>query len=74
MQNNTTAGIATRMDAGIAIDGMLGATVTGNNLVRAAVEVSACPTLNVGADTLGGHASGTLQSFTQAAFHSCIGH
>ena len=74
MQNNSTANIVTNFDSAMIIDGMVNATVTGDNLARNNVEVSACPTGGVFADVAGGHASGVLQEWTQATAHSCIGH
>jgi hypothetical protein len=53
---------------------MLNVTVTGNTLQMELVPVSACPSVEVGADVENGHASGTIQPYVQAVFHSCIGH
>ncbi len=74
VRGNTTAGIRTRMDAGITIDGMTNVTVQANTLVRDAVETSNCPTGDVLAHTNGGHTSGSIQAYSEAVAHSCIGH
>lgn len=80
---NSTAGIPTRVDSGIAVAGMLDAYVGDNDLDLILVDVSRCPTstgpgspktVRVGASVLAGHASGNLQSYTDALYDNCIGH
>jgi len=72
--DNTTAGIPTRVDSGIAVSGMLEAHVTGNDLDLILVDVSRCPTAAVGASVAAGWASGEIQPYTDAAYDRCIGH
>jgi hypothetical protein len=74
VQGNSTAGIRTRMDAGITIDGMTNVIVQGNSFLREAVELSPCPSGDVLAHTTGGHASGSIQAYSEAKAHGCIGH
>ncbi len=71
---NTSGGLTIRCNAGIAIDGMLNATVFGNLFQTKLIKLSPCPSVAVGADMLNGHASGVLQTNVQTVFHSCIGH
>jgi hypothetical protein len=71
---NTTGGIPTRVDTGIAVSGMLEAKVTGNDLNLILVDVSRCPTAAVGASVAAGYASGELQTYTDALYDWCIGH
>ena len=72
--DNSSGTLTLRCNSGIAVDGMLEATVQGNTFAIELVEVSACPSVQVGADLSNGHASGNLQTFVQTAFHGCIGH
>ena len=71
--NNSTANIATNLDAGVVVDGMRDATVLGNALLRVAAEVSECPSGDVLAD-VAEDASGTLQAHTRSSSHGCLGH
>jgi len=71
---NSSGGLTIRCNSGIAIDGMVNATVAGNAFRTELVNISPCPSVAVGADVLNGHASGVLQTNIQTVFHSCIGH
>jgi hypothetical protein len=82
--NNSTAGIPTPMQVGIAVDGMVDATVQGNQLaVTAPVNPTRrgnyfkCPHGNFLADmnVTSHHASGSnMQQYANARVHDCIGH
>lgn len=73
MTNNTTAGISTPMRQGIAIDGMVNATVQNNSLLRASpTGTFTCPEGDVLADVASGRASGTLPPYNQASMDSCV--
>ena len=72
--SNTTGGIPTRVDTGIAVSGMLEAHVTDNDLNLILVDISRCPTAAVGASVAAGYASGNLQTYTDALYDWCIGH
>ncbi len=75
VSNNTTAGISTRVTDGIAVEGMIRATVQSNNL-------SVSPSIRVGhgscrsyvsvAAVSAGQASGSLQTYTDDFIHDCI--
>jgi hypothetical protein len=71
---NTSGQEVIRGNTGIAVDGMLNTTVEGNTLQMELVPVSDCPSVEVGADVENGHASGVIQPYVQAVFHSCIAH
>lgn len=74
VSDNTTGGLLTRVDAGIGVSGMLDTFVQGNDLLVTQVEVSACPTVNVGASVTAGYASGSIQPYTDLLIEGCIGH
>ena len=71
--NNSTGTLSARVASGIAVAGMLDVTVQGNALnVDFAAEASPCPRAVVGASVAAGHASGTIQPYTDALYESCI--
>jgi hypothetical protein len=74
VQNNSTPpGLTANVHIGILVDGMLNATVQGNNLqANSLPKISNCPFGNVLADTANQHASGSLQPFTASVVHNCI--
>ena len=58
---NTTGSLSARVVTGVAVSGMLGTTVTGNNLSFVHnVHTGSCPAVDYAADIRGGHASGTF--------------
>lgn len=72
--NNTTGSIRSRVDLGIGVSCMLNTTVQGNNLTVTHVNSSSCPTLDVVAAVSAGHASGSIQPYTNQIINQCIGH
>lgn len=72
--NNTTGTIRSRVDLGIAVSCMLNTTVQGNTLTVTHVNSSNCPTLDVVAAVSAGHASGSIQTYTDQIINQCIGH
>lgn len=70
--NNTGTGSA-RVGSGIVVSGILNTTVTGNNpTVTLVPGVNTCPVQTVGASYTAGLASGTVQTFTDAAYIGCV--
>ncbi len=75
MINNTSGISKINVDEGIAVSGMLNATVTGNTLDLTILNVSPCPTLSIGAAISAGWASGTIQGpYTNTDISSCVSH
>jgi hypothetical protein len=62
------------MDCGICVSGMQSATVQSNVLSSSLINVSSCPTVNVGASVSWGYASGSFQPYTDVLIQDCIGH
>lgn len=74
LSDNGTGGLRIRANNGILVDGMLDAIVQRNVLTTDLVAISHCPSAHVLADVSGGHASGSLQAFTDARADGCVGH
>lgn len=76
--NNTTpTGLSMQVKNAIVIDGVVNTTVQGNVFSAVAVETNnGCQPMDAGvsADVTGGHASGSIQPYTDRAVHSCVGH
>lgn len=70
--NGTGSGSA-RVGTGIAVSGVLRATVTGNAPTLVLVPgVNTCPSHAVAASVRDGYASGTIQPYTDALYFGCI--
>lgn len=80
VNNNTTAGLRAIVGTGIAVSGMLNATVQGNNLLLTVQAISNCPHVNLGIDADGYAAGGNFQPggqsvrFVNTSGGGCIGH
>jgi hypothetical protein len=75
--NVTPPGLSMQVKNGIVVDGALNTFVQDNIFSAVAVETgNGCQPMDPGAskDTVNGHASGTIQSATERAVHSCVGH
>jgi uncharacterized protein DUF4214 len=76
-QNNVTpASLSIRVKDGIVVDGVLNTTVQSNGFTTITVQTgNTCPSAGgVSAHVSGGHASGSIQPFTERAVHGCVGH
>jgi hypothetical protein len=73
---NTTGNQSMSVRLGLVVDGMFDATVQSNTLSTVGVYTSApCPLgTGVNADVSGGHASGSIQQYTDRAAHGCMYH
>lgn len=75
MINNTSGASKINVNTGIAVSGMLNATVTGNTLDVTLLNVSSCPTAAIVAALSAGWASGTIQGpFANADISACVFH
>lgn len=74
LSDNSTGGLVIRANNGILVDGMLDAVVQRNVLNTQLISVGGCPTANVLAGVSGGHASGSIQAFTDRHADGCVGH
>jgi hypothetical protein len=77
VENNVTpTGLSIRVKNGIVVDAVLNTFVQGNNFSTIQVETgNTCPMDGaVSADVSGGHASGSIQPYTDRAVHACVGH
>ncbi|MDE2595644.1 MAG: DUF4214 domain-containing protein [Sphingomonadales bacterium] len=72
VSDNTSNGFRVRVNDGIAIQGMLNATVQSNNLLTTRVRKGSCGSYDVSAGISAGIASGSLQPYTDVALKSCI--
>lgn len=73
-QFNTSGSQPVRVDTGIGVSGMLGATVLSNTLNTQLVNSGACPNFAVAASVSAGYASGSIQPYTDTLIQGCIGH
>jgi len=75
MTGNTSGTQSARVNDGIAVSGMLNATVQSNTIVFNVVSVAACPTETIAAGLSAGWASGSIQGpVTDIDITGCIGH
>lgn len=71
---NTTGTQAARVQTGIAVNGMLGTTVTGNTLTMSHIAAGKCPEVGYAAELSLGYASGTFSPQpTDVNMDGCIG-
>ncbi|RMB24876.1 uncharacterized protein DUF4214 [Sphingomonas sp. PP-F2F-G114-C0414] len=72
VSDNTTAGIRSRFNVGIAVEGMLNATVQSNDFLTARVRKGRCQSADVAAGISAGLASGSIQPYSDIALTDCI--
>lgn len=72
--NNSTGTQSIWANTGIGVSGMYETTVQGNAFTTYLIDVSACPTVHVGASVSAGYASGNIQPYTDVLIEGCIGH
>jgi len=74
ISGNTAGSLNVYSETGIDVSGMLQTTVTGNTLNWSIAKdpQTSCPQHNVGASVAAGFASGTIQTYSDALYSSCI--
>lgn len=72
VSDNTSNGFRVRVNDGIAVQGMLNATVQSNTLLTTRVSKGRCASYDVSAGVSAGIASGSIQPYTNAALKDCI--
>jgi hypothetical protein len=72
VSNNSSNGFRVRVNDGIAVQGMLNATVQSNNLLTSRVPKGRCPSYDVSAGVSAGIASGSIQPYVNTALKDCI--
>jgi hypothetical protein len=72
VSNNNTNGFRARVNDGIAVQGMLNATVQSNSLLTTRVRKGNCASYDVSAGVSAGIASGSIQPYVNAALKDCI--
>jgi len=71
---NTTGSESARVQTGIAVNGMVSTTVTGNTLTTSHIAAGTCPKLAFAAESSLGYATGTLSPQpTNVTMDGCIG-
>jgi hypothetical protein len=70
---NTTGTLSARVQTGVAVNGMLNTTVTGNTLTLTHVTSGSCPKQNFAAEISSGYATGTFSPTpTNVNFDGCM--
>lgn len=71
--NNSTGSLTARVQTGIAVNGMLGTTVSGNSLSLTHISAGRCPKVDYAAEITAKYASGTFNPTpTDTSFDGCI--
>jgi hypothetical protein len=72
VSDNSSNGFRVRVNDGIAVQGMLNATVQSNNLLTSRTPKGHCPSYDVSAGVGAGIASGSIQPYVNTALKDCI--